>query len=90
LFSQARSLAALPPSKKVLDGHPSAFAKDDSIHEEKGGEENAHRATQIETPIDDSYPARRIADLQLWVTLLLSTHQTPKGDQPFNYRLRPS
>jgi hypothetical protein len=35
----------LTHSKKVLDGHPSAFAKDDSIHEEKGGKEKRGPST---------------------------------------------
>src|SRR5579872_6762381 len=43
LFSETRSLATLTHSKKVLDGHPSAFAKDDSIHEEKGGKKKRQR-----------------------------------------------
>ena len=43
LFSQARSLAALTLSKKVLDGHPSAFTKTiPSMRKKGGGEKRQH------------------------------------------------
>ena len=41
LFSQARSLAALTLSKKVLDGHPSAFAQDIPSMRKKGARKTA-------------------------------------------------
>jgi hypothetical protein len=45
-FSEARSLAALTHSKKVLDGHPSAFAKTIPSMRKKGEEKRQDAEVQ--------------------------------------------
>jgi len=47
LFSQARSLAALPLSKKVLDGRPSPFAKTIPSMRKKGEKKNGSTSSRL-------------------------------------------
>ena len=76
LFSPARSLAALPHSKKVLDGHPSPFAKTIPSMRKKGGRKTGalpaawlslHTATQGMPPL-----------------ISFSEHNQKKGSRPLH------